>query len=195
MSEVRAINGRMRNRALYSAAQKLGGIGRLAKHLGLTCPITSAMINLRWSPDVKRIRAEGKERWSEIERKLCALTGLLLEDIFPEELEPARTAEAPLLQLTDAPRTLSLPPAQEDGLLKEDLRAMITAALAELDEREQEVIELRFGLNGEEAHTLDEVGVRLGVTCERARQIEAKALGRLRHPMRAKKLKPFYGAV
>ena len=72
-------------------------------------------------------------------------------------------------------------------ILKEEIKAVLET----LQEREQEVLELRFGLIDGTSHTLEEVGKRFNVTRERIRQIEAKALRKLRHPSRAKKLKDF----
>ena len=63
--------------------------------------------------------------------------------------------------------------------------------LLTLTKREEEVLALRFGLFDGSCHTLEDVGKRFGVTRERIRQIEAKALRKLRHPSRAKKLKDF----
>ena len=60
-----------------------------------------------------------------------------------------------------------------------------------LDERERKVLELRFGLRGEEPRTLEEVGQRFGVTRERIRQIEAKTLAKLRHPSRSEQLRDY----
>ena len=57
-----------------------------------------------------------------------------------------------------------------------------------LNDREREVLEMRFGLNDGKDHTLEEVGKNFGVTRERIRQIEAKALRKLRHPSRSKSL-------
>lgn len=72
-------------------------------------------------------------------------------------------------------------------LLKEQLREV----LATLTEREQKVLRLRFGLDDGRARTLEEVGKEFNVTRERIRQIEAKALRKLRHPSRSRKLKDF----
>jgi len=72
-------------------------------------------------------------------------------------------------------------------ILKEEIRNVLLT----LQEREQEVLELRFGLIDGTSHTLEEVGKKFNVTRERIRQIEAKALRKLRHPSRAKKLKDF----
>jgi len=60
-----------------------------------------------------------------------------------------------------------------------------------LNEREARVLELRFGLEDGRSRTLEEVGKDFGVTRERIRQIEAKALRKLRHPNRSKKLKDY----
>ena len=72
-------------------------------------------------------------------------------------------------------------------ILKEELKNV----LGTLTSREEQVLSLRFGLYDGTCHTLEEVGKRFGVTRERIRQIEAKALRKLRHPSRAKKLKDF----
>jgi RNA polymerase primary sigma factor len=73
----------------------------------------------------------------------------------------------------------------------EILKEQIQETLSTLQEREREVLELRFGLIDGTSHTLEEVGKKFNVTRERIRQIEAKALRKLRHPSRAKKLKDF----
>ena len=73
------------------------------------------------------------------------------------------------------------------NILKEEIKSVLLT----LQEREQEVLELRFGLVDGTSHTLEEVGKKFNVTRERIRQIEAKALRKLRHPSRAKKLKDF----
>ena len=79
----------------------------------------------------------------------------------------------------------------EEYATNEILKEEITSVLMTLQVREQEVLELRFGLIDGTCHTLEEVGKKFNVTRERIRQIEAKALRKLRHPSRAKKLKDF----
>ena len=71
------------------------------------------------------------------------------------------------------------------------LREQLHEVLETLTEREQRVLELRYGLRGGEAKTLEEVGNAFNVTRERVRQIEAKALRKLRHPSRSRKLRDF----
>lgn len=73
------------------------------------------------------------------------------------------------------------------NLLHEQIEEMLNA----LSDREREVLRYRFGLEDGRAYTLEEVGKRFGVTRERIRQIEAKALRKLRHPTRSKKLRDF----
>ncbi len=79
----------------------------------------------------------------------------------------------------------------EDYATNEILKEEIKSVLSTLQPREQQVLELRFGLIDGTSYTLEEVGKRFNVTRERIRQIEAKALRKLRHPSRAKKLKDF----
>ncbi|HHY76375.1 MAG TPA: RNA polymerase sigma factor RpoD [Firmicutes bacterium] len=71
------------------------------------------------------------------------------------------------------------------------LREQIESVLKTLNEREQKVLRLRFGLDDGRARTLEEVGREFGVTRERIRQIEAKALRKLRHPQRSKRLRDY----
>ncbi len=78
-----------------------------------------------------------------------------------------------------------------DAASKELLREQIRNVLSYLSEREREVLEMRFGLNDGKDHTLEEVGKSFGVTRERIRQIEAKALRKLRHPSRSKSLRDY----
>jgi RNA polymerase primary sigma factor len=79
----------------------------------------------------------------------------------------------------------------EEYATNEILKEEINEVLSTLQPREQQVLELRFGLIDGTCYTLEEVGKRFNVTRERIRQIEAKALRKLRHPSRAKKLRDF----
>ncbi len=83
--------------------------------------------------------------------------------------------------------------APEDMASYELLKGHVDEVLDTLSEREQKVLELRFGLKDNKPRTLEEVGKVFGVTRERIRQIEAKALRKLRHPSRSRKLKDYLG--
>lgn len=78
-----------------------------------------------------------------------------------------------------------------DAAAKEMLREQVQSTLSALSEREREVLELRFGLVDGKDHTLEEVSQYFDVTRERIRQIEAKALRKLRHPSRSSELREF----
>ena len=81
----------------------------------------------------------------------------------------------------------------EEYATNEMLKDEIAEVLSTLTEREEKVIRLRFGLEDGKSRTLEEVGQMFGVTRERIRQIEAKALRKLRHPSRSRKLKDYMG--
>ena len=83
--------------------------------------------------------------------------------------------------------------APVDAASKELLREQIREVLGFLTDRERQVLEMRFGLTDGQDHTLEEVGKEFGVTRERIRQIEAKALRKLRHPSRSKALRDYLG--
>ena len=79
----------------------------------------------------------------------------------------------------------------EEYATVEMLKEELSGVLSTLTDREEKVLRLRFGLNDGQCRTLEEVGQIFGVTRERIRQIEAKALRKLRHPSRSRKLKDF----
>jgi RNA polymerase primary sigma factor len=81
----------------------------------------------------------------------------------------------------------------DSGLMTDSLRREVQRALSTLTQRESDVITLYFGLNGEHAMTLEEIGEKFSLTRERVRQIKEKAIRRLRHTSRSKALKPYLG--
>jgi len=123
------------------------------------------------------------------------------------QLEPDRVRE--LLRYSQDPLSLDSPVGEEDesnlgDFIQDDsvvspadaaAKVMLSDAvgevLGELSEREQDIVRLRFGLDGGQAKTLEEVGKEFGVTRERIRQIEAKTLAKLRHPQRSQRLREF----
>lgn len=144
-----------------------------------------------------------------VSRKLMQETG---RDPTPEEIakemkiSPAKVRE--ILKVSQGTTSLEAPVGdEEDSLLgdfiadtapspydsasKQLLKDNIREVLATLTPREASVLIYRFGLEGEKPMTLEEVGKKFGVTRERIRQIEAKALRKLRHPSRRKKLQDY----
>ena len=79
--------------------------------------------------------------------------------------------------------------APDEAAFKTITNEDINSVLKSLAPREEEVIRLRFGLKDGRCHTLEEVGSEFNVTRERIRQIEAKAIRKLRHPIRSNKFK------
>jgi len=109
----------------------------------------------------------------------------------PMSLEtPMGTEESGALGDFIADDSISSP---TDETTRELLRQQMQDVLNSLTEREREVLDLRFGLTNGESLTLEEVGEKLGITRERVRQIEAKALRKLRHPTRSRKLRDYLG--
>jgi RNA polymerase primary sigma factor len=79
-----------------------------------------------------------------------------------------------------------------DAAIQSGLRNTTTKILATLTPREERVLRMRFGIGMNTDHTLEEVGQQFSVTRERIRQIEAKALRKLKHPSRSRQLKSFF---
>ncbi|MFZ0107227.1 MAG: sigma-70 family RNA polymerase sigma factor, partial [Thiobacillus sp.] len=82
----------------------------------------------------------------------------------------------------------------DDSAIYANLRDATRDVLDSLTSREAKVLRMRFGIEMNTDHTLEEVGKQFDVTRERIRQIEAKALRKLRHPTRSEKLKSFVGS-
>jgi len=134
-----------------------------------------------------------------------------LEPALERRLKRAALKVRRIMKISQEPMSLETPIGQEDNsslgdfiedesvlgpadqasreLLKEQMRDVLDG----LNERERKVLELRFGLTDGQARTLEEVGQEFHVTRERIRQIEAKALRKLRHPLRSRKLKDYLG--
>ncbi len=100
-------------------------------------------------------------------------------------------ADSTLADFIPDPHALDADDAAANGML----RAQIAAALDQLTERERRVLELRYGLSDGQPRTLEEVGKAFGVTRERVRQIEVKALRKLRHPRLGKLLKDYLDQI
>ena len=131
-----------------------------------------------------------------------------IEEIAEEmELEPAKVRE--IIKISQEPTSLEAPvgddeesrlgdfiqdlqsPSPYDTASQELLKEHLEEVLGTLSDREKRVLIMRFGLDGSRPKTLEEVGREFQVTRERIRQIEAKALRKLKHPSRSKKLKDY----
>ncbi|HPF83399.1 MAG TPA: RNA polymerase sigma factor RpoD [Bacilli bacterium] len=131
------------------------------------------------------------------EEELAAKMGISVDkirEIYKISQEPV-SLETPIGEEDDShlgdfvPDEKNMSP--EEYATNEMLKDEISEVLLTLTEREEKVIRLRFGLEDGKSRTLEEVGQMFGVTRERIRQIEAKALRKLRHPSRSRKLKDY----
>ncbi|TAK35641.1 MAG: RNA polymerase sigma factor RpoD [Chloroflexota bacterium] len=131
-----------------------------------------------------------------------------IDDIAKQlNLTPEKVNE--IIKVSQQPVSLETPIGEDDSYLadfvedqaslgpsevasRQLLKEQVSKLLDSLTPRERRVLELRFGLINGQDRTLEEVGYELGVTRERIRQIEAKALRKLRHPSRSKKLRDFF---
>lgn len=141
--------------------------------------------------------------------KLLRREGHPLEPQLQRKLRRAAQKVRKIMRISQEPMSLDMPIGQEDSsqlgdfipdenlpgpvdaASKQLLKEQIRNALGVLSDREREVLEMRFGLRDGQDHTLEEVGKHFGVTRERIRQIEAKALRKLRHPTRSRQLRDY----
>jgi RNA polymerase primary sigma factor len=145
----------------------------------------------------ERRRLYQKEGRDPRSGEIAARTGIALprvEQVLSMVQEPT-SLDAPVGEDGDATLgdLIKSPDAVDPQAVVEAsaLQRTVAEALSELTPREQRIICMRFGIGGATDHTLEEVGKVFGVTRERIRQIEAKALEKLRHPTRARKLATF----
>jgi len=137
--------------------------------------------------------------------------GRPLDPLLNRKLQVAAAKVRRIMRIAQEPMSLETPIGSEENsslgdFIEDDslpgpadqasrrlLREQMNEILSGLTERERKVLEMRFGLKDGMARTLEEVGQEFGVTRERIRQIEAKALRKLRHPIRSRKLRDYLG--
>src|SRR5574337_297593 len=135
--------------------------------------------------------------------------GERLDPMLERQLRRAAVKVRRIIRIAQEPMSLETPVGQEESSLLGDfiedetvpapadaashqlLKEQVRSALSVLTDREREVLEMRFGLKDGQDHTLEEVGQHFRVTRERIRQIEAKALRKLRHPTRSRQLRDY----
>lgn len=142
---------------------------------------------------VRQCRARGEEPPAELRRRFCKAVSKVRQ-IIQVSQEPL-SLETPVDEEQDSSlgdfiedRAVQAP---VDVATRNLLRQQMQEALTDLTDRERKVLELRFGLADGYPHTLEEVGEELGVTRERIRQIEIKALEKLRHLDQSRKLRDY----
>jgi len=162
-------------------------------------------------PTLEEIAADS-DYLSDLDKRILdesQTTGSPLPSDVRHRLKRAAEKVRQILQVAQEPMSLETPVGDEDNSElvdfipdsslanpveetdRELLREQMHAVLGQLSDREREVLSQRFGLRDGESHTLEEVGRAFGVTRERIRQIEAKALRKLRHPTRSRRLRDY----
>jgi len=158
--------------------------------------LEAGLVDVKDGQLVLRLQAEGQPLPSDIRRRLeraAAKVGRVMRaSEEPVSLDSPVGGEEDSSQLGDF---IEDEEAVEpmDAAARDMLREQVKNALAVLSDREREVLEMRFGLVDGQDHTLEEVGQYFNVTRERIRQIEAKALRKLRHPTRSRFLRDYLG--
>ncbi len=157
----------------------------LAQELGYLTPEEFEQIQ-RLQNDGEPIDPLLYRKWRQATAKIRNIRRISQPTIPLEQ--PVRPEESTQLVDFIADETI---PEPVDAASKQLLREQVRNVLEFLSDRERQVLEMRFGLKDGKDHTLEEVGREFGVTRERIRQIEAKALRKLRHPSRSKMLRDY----
>jgi len=121
--------------------------------------------------------------------EVAKLLRLASEQDNPLSLDSPMGEERDISLADLVPDVTAIAPA--DAAARTLLGDAVLASLEGLDDREKDVVRMRFGLNGEKPRTLEEVGKHFGVTRERVRQIEARTMAKLRHPHRSQTLRDY----
>ena len=172
--------------SITRAIANYGGVIRLPVHIiesnkELRRASARAARRLSRAPTVDEIAGQMQVRAEKVQQ-------LLQMPRHPVSLEtPVGTEDSYLSDFIKDEKAVS----PESDAAKNELLERIDAVLSGLSEREAQVIRLRFGIDDGYAHTLDQIGRTFGVSRERIRQIEERALNKLRHPVRIRKLKDF----
>jgi RNA polymerase sigma factor (sigma-70 family) len=190
---------RLKHGGLRAAVRKLGTQSALAKHLGVSEITVNKWCNLRACPPSRPGQWWTQERIDDVAQKLHDLTGKTLDELFPQELRDAedwlkksKTVEVdkplPIAALIEHhERTVArlTGPVASERAEASELKELVDRACKTLSHRERGILQMRFGLGDGATHTLEETANQFGVTKERIRQLEAKAIRKLRQPSRA----------
>jgi RNA polymerase sigma factor (sigma-70 family) len=198
---------KLRHAALWELSKRLGGQAQAAEQ----CFVTTSIFN-QWTTLKKAFPSAptrgwwmNKERWTQTKDALESLTGQTLSQLWPQALlnviethqlittveQVIEVPEQALLAYAEETATRFRLPPPVVHIEQDELRGAIQTAMKSLSPREREVLELRYGLDGGEQRSLEDVGHIVGVSRERVRQIEARATRRLTSPNVTKNLAGF----
>ncbi len=194
---------KLRNNLILTRMEELGikNVAELCRRAGdLDQTTVGSFINLKASP-LNKDSDPVIPQWRPAALALARALLTAPEDLFSENLHQLKLSGFnvqlhlemdvdDIHQLTgQAPHYLLTDSNAESELQYKEVRAALREALATLKPRDRQALELRFGLVDGKEHTLEEAGKIMGVTKDRIRQLEARGLRYLRHPLRSKSIK------
>lgn len=182
-----------RNRLLGACIRRAGfsTIADLSRRLEADgTPVGPTVLSLLVRGRIPAMRRDG--RWHEHVQRLCDLLGSDPEDLFA----PAHrshpddpTMRSDVMEAFESDRLAAQTEAPDEACARREFEGVVRKALLTLTAREERVLRSRFGIGDDRDMTFDEVGAVLGATRERVRQIESKALRKLKHPSRSRLLR------
>lgn len=172
---------KIRNNRIIKAIEESGGVlgGKWCDANGLEYGAINRFVNLTLSP----LDCDGNLRVQA--RKLCDVLGFLPDELWSKEQVRPLERNFTELEMSHEQINAMLPDGGSytmNFLEVEDRAKHLNLVLDTIDQREREVLEMRNGMNGRQELTLDEIARAMGVSPERVRQIEARALRKCRHP-------------
>jgi len=183
---------KVKNNRLLTKMEEAGypSVTKFAEKIGMNCTIIYRIVNMKSAA----LDEEGYYRPEAL--RIAKFLNCTPQDIYPpaqmrgimKENKAQITANANEVDsLTSSLRTLAFSP--ERKMILEDAKQVLKSVMMTLTPKEQRILDLRYGLTYGEEKTLDEVGGMFGVSRERIRQQEMKALRKMRHPGRSKELR------
>jgi RNA polymerase sigma factor (sigma-70 family) len=162
----------------------------VARACGVDLPTFGKLLNLTLSPFDWRAERDGVIAYTKAANRVADYFNQLPDDIFPVRLYQLRLPRLVEHEVSSAMVVQKALPSPDECVAAAELRAATASALGTLTAREEMVLRMTLGFDGGEC-SRQEIAEALGVTGERVRQIEAKAMRKLRHPWRSRKLIAF----
>ena len=176
----------IRNERLLAAMEGMGykSVAEFSRNQGLN----SVKVNEIFSGKIPPLDREGNPK--ELTKEILEILNLTIEKAFTEKqlkgfkkhTFEVKIEEEKLLQIISPAKN------QEIKVIEQEVKSKLSEILSTLTPREERIVRMRFGVGMNTVHTLEEVGLQFSVTRERIREIEGKALRKLKHPTVARKL-------
>ena len=193
MNDIRVDIKVRNNRLITLIEEQYGNVAQFCKTHRMSQQVVGDYANLKETP-LRRGKESVGGDWKDSAEKIADALGVLPDEIWPEHMQELKlkvntghtaVSSSMMGTLLGVDRRASPVLAYE----QREAKSVVAHVLQSLTDREQQVLALRYGLGGEEPKTLGEIGKVIGGSPERIRQIESKALRKLRHPKRSGLLK------